>query len=100
MFSKYFDIYLCIKYNNNKKYKCFKFDSFEKADEYYKKNYNNVIDKSSTLMPVCSYTPSIFHKYILEYKLSKLFTQIDICKYNSNTDTKNDSSWNDIVPTV
>ncbi len=103
MLSRYSDIYLCIKYNNN--YKCFKFNSLDKANEYYKINFQNVIDKSSILMPVCSYTPNFLHKYILEYKLAKLFTQVKICKSNVKlTDSKKkDESkfpWNDIVPTV
>jgi hypothetical protein len=69
--SPYYDcVYLCMKYDTDIKYKCIKFDSYEKAEEYYKSVYshraNNFIKK---LIPLCSYTPLFLHNMILDFKL-------------------------------
>lgn len=69
-------IYLCVKQHYYQSYKCMKFEDYSQADSYYKKNYKN--NEISTLMPVCKYVPVMFHKYILEYKLSKLLIQVKI----------------------
>jgi hypothetical protein len=56
-------------------YKCIKFSSYEEADDYYKKYYNQNFE-NSILLPVCGFTPLFLHKYILHYKLSKTFIKI------------------------
>jgi len=62
-------IYLCIYSNYN--YNCIKFNSYYDADnhcnKYYSKNLN------TTMIPVCKYTPSFLHKYIINYKLKKIY---------------------------
>ena len=48
-------------------YKCVKYDNFRSA------NFNlNILGNNfeTNLIPVCKYTPNIFHKYILNYKLN------------------------------
>ena len=69
--SPYYDcVYLCIKYETDIKYKCIKFDSYEKAEEYYKSVYShraNIFKKK--LIPLCSYTPLFLHNMILDFKL-------------------------------
>jgi hypothetical protein len=72
-------IYLCVRNNNYDTFSCIKFNSYLHADEYYKKNYHG-LHGLSTMMPVCRYTPTFLHKYILNYKLSKLFITVEIKK--------------------
>ncbi len=81
MFGKHLDIYLCINctsYANNL-FKCYKFDNYHNADDYYKKNFINQQYSASSLIPVCSYVPNYFRKYILQHKISKLFANVEIC---------------------
>ncbi len=77
MYPQHSHVYLCVKRQYYGSYTCMKFDNYSQADSYYKKNYKNQ-EIISTLMPVCKYVPNIFHKYILEYKLSKLLIQVKI----------------------
>lgn len=47
--------------------KCVKYDNFRSA------NFNlNILGNNfeTNLIPVCKYTPTMFHKYILNYKLN------------------------------
>lgn len=80
-------VYLCVKekektehYSLN--FKCIKFDTYEEADTYYKKNYNRRQEEFSTLMPLCRFIPFYFHESVLNYKLSKLFINAEICEKN------------------
>jgi len=52
---------------NNNNCKCVKYDNFRSA------NFNlNILGNNfeTNLIPVCKYTPIMFHKYILNYKLN------------------------------
>jgi len=82
-------VYLCVKKKEKEKkehyslnFKCIKFDTYEEADTYYKKNYNTRQEEYSTLMPFCRFIPSHFHEPVLNYKLSKLFINAEICEKN------------------
>jgi len=58
-----------------KGFKCYKYDSFENADfdwnkklqEYHKMNIRH------TMIPICKWVPSILDKYILDWKLKKMY---------------------------
>jgi len=67
----YYDcVYLCIKYETDVKYKCINFDSYEKAEEYYKNVYSHRANSfTKKLIPFCSYTPKVLHNIILDFKL-------------------------------
>jgi hypothetical protein len=71
-------IYLCTKCKYTQNYNCIKFNSYQDADNYYKKYYINN-SEDSTIIPVCKYAPFLLHKYILNYKLSQIFINIKIC---------------------
>ena len=76
-------IYLCVKLRDKMEYfylnyNCIKFDTYEEADKYYKKSFEDKTIESSTMMPVCKYVPEYFHPMILNYKLSKLFIDAHI----------------------
>ena len=63
--------------NNIKDCKCVKYDYFKNE------NFNlNILGNNlkTILIPVCKYTPTMFHKYILNYKLdnSIFFEKIKI----------------------
>lgn len=82
-------VYLCVKEKEKEKiehyflnFKCIKFDTFEEADRYYKQKYNRQQAEYSTLMPLCRFIPSYFHEPVLNYKLSKLFINAEICENN------------------
>ena len=62
-------IYLCIYSNYN--YNCIKFNSYHVADNHCNKYYSKNL--KTTMIPVCKYTPSFLHKYIIKYKLSKIY---------------------------
>jgi hypothetical protein len=64
-------IYLCIKKDIKNPYKFIKFYSLIDAQYYYEKNYSSKV-LIHKYIPICDYTPDCFHKYILNYKLSKL----------------------------
>lgn len=82
-------VYLCVKEKEKEKvehyslnFKCIKFDTYEEADSYYKKKYNRRQEEYSTFMPLCRFIPSYFHEPVLNYKLSKLFINAEICEKN------------------
>ena len=64
-YSKY--IYLCVKCDFTQSYNCMRFNSYKDADEHCNRFY----DKSNhhILLPVCKYTPSFLHEYILNWKI-------------------------------
>ena len=62
-------IYLCIY--NNYNYNCIKFNSYHDADSHWNKHYSNNFE--TTMIPVCKYTPYFLHKYIIGYKLLKIY---------------------------
>jgi len=57
-------VYLCV-------------NDFMTADTYYNNNYNNTT-YNSTIIEISSFISLILHKFIIEYKLYKLFTSIKI----------------------
>ena len=62
-------------YNKNVKinrFICYKYHNYIVA----KNNIDNT--KITTIMPICKYIPNIFHKYILNYKLKKVYQVDDI----------------------
>jgi hypothetical protein len=73
--------YLCIfdKEHDyiNKKYNCVKFDTFTTADLYCSENINKY-ENQTTVIPVCKYIPTLFHKYILNYKIRNIFYKVKI----------------------
>ncbi len=67
--------YLCIDNNKNNNFKYIKFNSFNEANVFY---YNNKNYKSnSTIISIYKYIPPIFDKYIINYKLCKMFIIIE-----------------------
>jgi len=70
--------YLCVMNNKNIKintFICYKYTNYLVA----KNNVKNIdTTKITTIMPICKYVPNIFHKYILNYKLRKVYNVNDI----------------------
>lgn len=71
----YYDcVYLCIKYETDIKYKCVKFDSYEKAEAYYTSIYSHRANNfTKKYIPFCAYTPMCLHNMILDFKLKDKF---------------------------
>jgi len=71
----YYDcVYLCIKYETDIKYKCVKFDSYEKAEAYYASIYSHRANNfKKKYIPFCAYTPKCLHNMILDFKLKENF---------------------------
>lgn len=68
-------VYLCIRNNMQPTYECKMFNNFLEADNYYiyqneinNNNYNHFV----SILPICKYTPSFLHKYILNFKLANM----------------------------
>lgn len=61
----------------NKKYNCIKFDTFSRANIYCSENVNK-FENPTTVISVCKYVPTLFHKYILNYKIRNLFYKVKI----------------------
>lgn len=70
-------IYLCTN-NNYNKYKCKSFNNFIEANKYYNENYKN---NWSSMISINIFIPLFLHKYILQYKLAKLFINVNIDNY-------------------
>lgn len=73
-------VYLCIeksktiKDNNENKFNCYKFGSFEKANKYYdRNNKDDDVNSKQMIIPICEWSPIIFHKTIIKYKLNKVY---------------------------
>jgi hypothetical protein len=76
-------VYLCVI--ENELFMCRKYNSFTKADNAYKNNYINKHYQEyrnftgvSTMIPICRYIPTYFHRFVLHYKLSNLFIKVRI----------------------
>ena len=67
-------VYLCVKDKEYKNFNCKSFEDFNKANKYFRENYKISDIKESTMIPVCLFTP--FKKYVLQYKLSKIFSEV------------------------
>jgi hypothetical protein len=76
----FFDIMLCVKTTKFKNcFECQRFDSFLKADEYFKNKYTNKSELiCSSMIPISKLYPRFMESYVLEYKLSKQFNKINI----------------------
>ena len=84
----YDSIYLCIQNSSLERplidgFKCFKFSNFNEADDYFNKTNNRKISENKeyhrhTIIPVCKWVPLRFHKFVLNYKLQRLFWQNNI----------------------
>lgn len=83
--NNWFDtVYLCIQKSEASHqfidgFKCYKFNNFNEADDYYNKNF--IESKNThrhTMIPVCKWTPFRFHKFVLNYKLLNLFWKNNI----------------------
>ena len=61
-------IYLCVLEKN--KFQCKKFNTYADADVFFT-NKNN--GKTSTMIPISTMIPSIFHERVLQYKLAHRF---------------------------
>jgi hypothetical protein len=76
----FFDrFYLCV-YDNKMhhiSFKCEKFNTFYEADfkcKLYNRNKNaNFWEARTTIVSVCAFVPKVFDKYILDWKLKKIF---------------------------
>ena len=78
---KWYDrVYLCsedtkLNYPNRfgtiKGFNCYKYNSFENANTACNK-YNN-LNLRFTIIPICKWVPHLFDKYILDWKLKKIY---------------------------
>lgn len=75
--SEWYDrVYLCYENTNSNPYSpikgfdCYRYDSFENADSNCRFNKLTV---RHTMIPMCKWVPEIFDKYILGWKLRKLY---------------------------
>lgn len=72
MFKFFFNIYLCVKENNDVPYNCERYDDFNQAIVHFRRK--NKSEFNSTMIPLCVFNP--FVKLTLKYKLSKVFKDI------------------------
>ena len=58
-----------------KGFNCYRFNSFENADDAFQKNEktNGILDVRHTMVPICKWVPVIFDKYILNWKLKNMY---------------------------
>ena len=81
----YNSVYLCVEKEQNtpiiKGFNCFLFHSFQSADKYYGNMKSNIGDKRHTMIPICKYVPYMFHPFILNYKLKKLYWNNNVSIY-------------------
>jgi len=83
---KHYDtVYLCIeKTTDNKQiingFNCYSFKNVTQADNYAKKLVLSN-DRRITLIPICKWIPTFFHKYILNKKLSEFYWKPNISLY-------------------
>ena len=85
-------VYLCIeksktiKDDNENKFNCYKFSSLEKAiKQYDRNNKDDDINSKQMIIPICQWSPIIFHKTIIKYKLNKMYNINPKCNINSIT---------------
>ncbi len=87
--NNWFDsVYLCIQNSKSSDplidgFKCYKFNSFAEADDYYNKNNYKLITDNKyyyrhTIIPVCKWIPYRYHKFIINYKLQNIFWRNNI----------------------
>jgi hypothetical protein len=81
----YYDrVYLCYEdtdhkipttYGPIKGFNCYKYNSFENADDGWKKDRKEFhkLDIRYTMIPICKWSPEIFDKYILDWKLKNIY---------------------------
>ena len=82
---KYFNrVYLCYEETNNKTpttygqivgFNCHKYKSFQDADNRIFKHRKELhtLNIRHTIIPICKWVPEVFDKYILHWKLEKLY---------------------------
>jgi hypothetical protein len=66
--------YLCYKIRNSNRFNSIGFSKFSDADEYFdiiEHKCKNI--KKHTIVPISKWIPKIFHTYILNNKLNKLY---------------------------
>ena len=76
----YDKVYLCVE-NSNLNYvtgnfNCYSFETYEKADEYYKKNIRYICQTKNikhTMVPMCKWIPNRFHSYFLNKNLKNMY---------------------------
>ena len=77
----YNNVYLCIekKRDNNiiNGFNCYNFSNINEANKYCK-HYLNIENYRHTIIPVCKWVPSIFHKQYINYYLKKKYWKNDI----------------------
>lgn len=76
-------VYLCLEINDSlytntfgpiKGFNCYKFYSIESANfAWYNKKEYNKINIRHTIIPICKWIPSILDKYVLDWKLKKIY---------------------------
>ena len=86
--NKWFDsVYLCIQNSESSHplidgFKCYKFDNFNEADNYYNNNKSRIMKEDKyhrhTMIPVCKWVPYRFHKFVINYKLQNIFWKNNI----------------------
>jgi hypothetical protein len=91
-------VYLCIeksktikdnnenKNNNENEFYCYKFGSLEKAIKHYdRNNKDDDVNSKQMIIPICQWSPIIFHKTIIKYKLNKMYNINPKCNINNIT---------------
>ena len=90
MFNKYINdpsnwynrVYLCCENHNSENnlaiigFNCIKYYSLKQAEHDWKYKISKNIEYSSrrhTIIPICRWTPKVFDKYILNYKLKNIY---------------------------
>jgi hypothetical protein len=72
-------VYLCIEKSkikdNIEGINCYTFGSIEKAENYYESKKSNVFaNKKWYIVSTCKWSPLLFHKQIINYKLNKNYS--------------------------
>ena len=92
--SNWYDrVYLCYQDTNSKNqntyaaikgFNCYRYDSFENADYSWRitKQELHKLELRHTMIPVCKWIPEILDKYILGWKLKKMYWGGQIYIYN------------------
>jgi hypothetical protein len=62
-------------YSPIKRFNCYKYNSFERADYVWNITLYEYKDMKirHTIIPLCKWIPEIFDKYIINYKLRKMY---------------------------
>ena len=69
-------VYLCLSNDVTKGFQCYRYGTMHAADR------SHLTAKTSTMIPVCKWVPPIFDKYILNWKLKKLYWSGNIRIYH------------------